>query len=111
WRSGEVARPVSGVRRKAVLAVLALHPGEVVSTDRLIETVWSGDPPASAPNALQHHVAYLRRSAGDPGAIVSRQAGSLLDVPADRVDAVRAEQLVRQARAAGDPARAAELAR
>ena len=29
-------RPVRGLRRKAVLAVLALHGGEVVSTDRLV---------------------------------------------------------------------------
>ena len=36
-----MARPVSGLRRKAVLAVLALRVGEIVSTDRLIDVVWS----------------------------------------------------------------------
>ena len=33
------SRPVSGLRRQAVLAALALHDGQVVSTDRLVEIV------------------------------------------------------------------------
>ena len=33
-------RPVRGLRRAAVLATLALHPGQVVGTDRLIDVVW-----------------------------------------------------------------------
>src|SRR5437879_3729532 len=44
------ARAVSGLRRKAVLAVLALHPGEVVSTGRLADAVWGRDAPATAMN-------------------------------------------------------------
>ena len=32
----------AGLRRKAVLAALALHAGDVVSTDRLIDIVWGG---------------------------------------------------------------------
>ena len=40
------ARPVRGLRRKAVLAVLALNPGEIVSTDRLMDVVWSDTTPA-----------------------------------------------------------------
>ncbi|WP_203990620.1 AfsR/SARP family transcriptional regulator [Virgisporangium aurantiacum] len=109
-RAGDVSRPVSGLRRKAVLAVLALHPGEVVSTDRLIDVVWNGDPPASAANALQHHVSYLRRAVGSPDAIASRPSGYVLDLPADRVDVVRAERHVRTARAATEPAEAARHA-
>src|SRR5690242_18921423 len=34
------SRPVHGLRRKAVLAVLALHGGEIVSTDQLADAVW-----------------------------------------------------------------------
>jgi DNA-binding SARP family transcriptional activator len=33
-------RPVHGLRRMAVLATLALHCGEVVSTGRLADVVW-----------------------------------------------------------------------
>lgn len=39
-------RPVRGLRRKAVLAVLALNPGKIVSTDRLVDVVWSDTTPA-----------------------------------------------------------------
>jgi len=47
---GGEPRAVHGLRRKAVLAVLALHGGEVVSTDCLAEAVW-GD--AAPPQALR----------------------------------------------------------
>src|SRR5262245_49951481 len=58
--TGGVPQPVSGLRRRALLAVLGLSAGEVVSTDRLIDTVWAGAPPATAVNTLQSHVSYLR---------------------------------------------------
>ena len=34
-------RPVCGLRRKAVLAVLALRGGEIVSTGQLAGAVWN----------------------------------------------------------------------
>ena len=48
WRPVTSARPVPGLRRKAVLAALALHAGDVVSTDRLIDIVWGGGRRAPA---------------------------------------------------------------
>ena len=36
----EVSRPVRGLRRKAVLATLALHAGEIVSTNLSVDVVW-----------------------------------------------------------------------
>ena len=50
-----VARPVSGLRRKAVLAVLGLTAGEVVSAERLLDVVWDGQRPTVGLNALQTH--------------------------------------------------------
>ena len=43
-------RPVrlGAAKPRAVLAILALHPGEIVSTDRLIEGLWGEEPPATA---------------------------------------------------------------
>jgi SARP family transcriptional regulator, regulator of embCAB operon len=40
-------RPVrlGAVKPRAVLAILALHPGEIVSTERLIEGLWGQQPP------------------------------------------------------------------
>ncbi|GIF18221.1 DNA-binding SARP family transcriptional activator [Actinoplanes tereljensis] len=103
-------RPVSGLRRKAVLAVLALRPGEIVSTDRLIETVW-GRSADVALNTVQSHVSYLRRVLGDPAAIVTRPPGYQLDLGPDGTDAAVAERLIRDARQTGSLARRAESLR
>ncbi|GAB2932894.1 BTAD domain-containing putative transcriptional regulator [Micromonospora polyrhachis] len=90
-----VPRTVSGLRRKAVLAVLALHPGEIVSTDRLIDVIWGDEAPATASNTLQSHVSYLRRVIGTRSAIVARPPGYLLDIPPDATDVEVAERLIR----------------
>ena len=63
------SRPVSGLRRAAVLATLALHPGQVVSTDRLVDVVWGDRAPPTAATTLQNHVSYLRRLLGRKAAI------------------------------------------
>jgi len=77
------ARLVSGLRRKAVLATLALHGGEVVSTSRLLDAVWGESATAVARNTLQSHVSYLRAVLGSKAAIVARPPGYLLDLGDD----------------------------
>ena len=57
-------RPVHGLRRMALLATLALHCGEVVSTGRLADAVWGEAAPATAVNTLQSHVSFLRHCPG-----------------------------------------------
>ena len=106
----QASRPVSGLRRKAVLAVLALRSGEIVSTDRIIETVWGRDA-ATAVNTLQTNMSYLRRVLGDPAAIVTRAPGYLLDLGPDGTDAAVAERLIRSARQCGDLAQRVRLLR
>jgi len=103
-------RPVSGLRRKAVLAVLALRAGEIVSTDRLIEAVW-GKNADLVLNTVQSHVSYLRRVLGDPAAIVTRAPGYLLDLGPDGTDVAVAERLLRAARQEGNLGRRVELQR
>ncbi|MDO5498334.1 MAG: AfsR/SARP family transcriptional regulator [Propionibacteriaceae bacterium] len=49
-----------GKRQRAVLGVLGAHLGEAVSTDRLIDRVWNGQPPATAASALRVHVSKIR---------------------------------------------------
>ncbi|MGW0435036.1 BTAD domain-containing putative transcriptional regulator [Micromonospora sp. NPDC003197] len=90
-----IPRTVSGLRRKAVLAVLALHPGEIVSADRLIDVIWGDEPPATAANTLQSHVSYLRRVIGTRSTIVARPPGYLLDIPGEASDVEVAERLIR----------------
>ena len=101
---GGVPRPVSGLRRRALLAVLALVAGDVVSTDRLIDAVWNGRPPATALNTLQSHVSYLRGLLGGRETIVARPPGYLLDVGADGTDLQVAVRLIDEGRRATQPA-------
>ena len=97
--------PVSGLRRKAVLATLALHAGQVVGTGRLVDAVWGETAPAAL-NTLQSHVSYLRTVLGK-AAIVARAPGYLLDLGDDGTDVLLAERLLRQGAQSADPARAA----
>ena len=101
------ARPVSGLRRKAVLATMALHNGEVVSTGRLVDAVWGESASAVALNTLQSHVSYLRTVLGSKAAIVARPPGYLLDLGDDGTDVRLAERLLRQGIRSADPAHGA----
>ena len=96
-----VPRSVPGLRRKAVLAALAIGRGEVVSTDRLIDVVWGADPPATALNTLQRHISYLRQVLGSKDAILARPPGYRLTVDDD---VSLAERLIRQGTQAADRA-------
>jgi DNA-binding SARP family transcriptional activator len=97
-------RPVNGLRRKAVLAALALHDGQVVSTGRLVDVVWGESAPATVVNSLQAHISYLRGVLGSRAAILARPPGYLLNLGGDGTDARAAERLLRQGRQAADPA-------
>jgi DNA-binding SARP family transcriptional activator/tetratricopeptide (TPR) repeat protein len=94
----------AGLRRTALLAVLSLHAGEVVSADRLIDVVWADKAGRASLNAVQSHISYLRRLFGDPAAIVARPPGYLLRLPGEPTDLVVAERLIRAGRQAPDPA-------
>ncbi|MEU4222187.1 BTAD domain-containing putative transcriptional regulator, partial [Actinoplanes sp. NPDC026623] len=91
---GESSRPVRGLRRKAVLAVLALHHGQVVSTDRMLEIVWGDSPPSTVLNTLQSNVSHLRQVLGRREAIAARPPGYVLELEPPATDAARAEQLI-----------------
>jgi len=99
---GEI-RPVPGIRRKAVLAALALPARQVVSTDRLVDIVWGDTAPASAVNSLQNHVGFLRRVLGDRLAIRTQPPGYVLDLGGAATDVEDAEQSIRQGLRASDP--------
>jgi DNA-binding SARP family transcriptional activator/DNA-binding CsgD family transcriptional regulator len=96
-------RPLRGLRRKAVLAVLALHRGAVVSTDRLTETIWGDGPAPIAVNTLQSHVSYLRRVLGDGAVILARPPGYVLELGPESTDVEVAEDRVERATRIADP--------
>jgi DNA-binding SARP family transcriptional activator/tetratricopeptide (TPR) repeat protein len=101
-------RPVHGLRRKAVLAILALNCGEIVSTDRLADAVWAENPPSTVLNTLQAHVSQLRKVLGNKAAIVACPPGYVLDLGGDDTDVHVAGRLLRQGTQAADPGRGAQ---
>jgi DNA-binding SARP family transcriptional activator len=106
---------LGGLRQRALLAELALHAGEVVSTDRLIDQLWGAKPPATAVHTVQVFVSRLRRQLG-PAAdcLLTRGPGYVLEVDAEAIDAARCERLYAAGRAAlarGDYARARTVLR
>jgi DNA-binding SARP family transcriptional activator/Tfp pilus assembly protein PilF len=96
-------RSVCGLRRKAVLATLALQAGDVVSTGGLVEAVWGGAPPSTALNVVQSHVSFLRGVLGSKAAILARAPGYLLALGADGTDVLMAERLLAEGTALADP--------
>lgn len=76
-------------KQRAVLAVLLLAQGGVVSVDRLVDAVWGDDVPGSALASLQAYISNLRRALRDSGSaspIVRQPPGYFLDVAADDLD-------------------------
>src|SRR3954471_23735644 len=105
---------LGGAKPAAVLAMLLLRPNEVVSADRLIEDLWEGDPPPTAPKTLQVHISRLRRAFGEDGPIATARGGYMLEAELDQIDARRFESLVAEGTASaaeGAPGRASSRLR
>ncbi|MET8648977.1 BTAD domain-containing putative transcriptional regulator [Nocardia aurea] len=106
-----VADPGTG-RQLAVLIRLLAAGGRVVSTDRLIDDLWNGEPPPKALAALQVHVSNLRRilepdrpPRAPARILVSEQPGYALRLPENGVDAWEFDALISaDADAEADPA-------
>jgi DNA-binding SARP family transcriptional activator len=97
WDGGRELDVGTG-RQRAVLALLTLHANKPVSSDRLLDALWNGEPPATAQKVLQGYVSQLRRVL-PPDAIVTR--GSTYELRVDDTDAKEAARLVD--RASGEP--------
>lgn len=106
-------RPVAveGSRRKAVLAVLALHQGRIASTSMIIDAVWGDAPPPTAVNTVQRHVSYLRGLLADKKAISFRSPGYVLNLGPDATDAAVAHGLIESGKRCVDPAAGATVLR
>ncbi len=89
-------------QQRAVLALLVLSAGEVVSSDRLIEALWGERPPPTAAKTVQVYISRLRKTlngaqAGtySPGElIVTADHGYVLRVDPERVDVRVFERLL-----------------
>ena len=103
---------VAGARLRALLVMLALHPGQPVTASQLIDGLWPADVPADAANALQALVSRLRRAL--PEAVIeSRPAAYRLRLDPRSTDIVRFEDLAAAGRAqlSADPRTAAATLR
>jgi DNA-binding SARP family transcriptional activator len=106
-----VAVDIGPPKQRAVLAVLLLAQGRVVSVDRLIDAVWGDDVPGSATASLQAYVSNLRRALRGGAApsdvaspIVRQSPGYYLDVAPEDVDVAEFSTRCAQAAAAIDRA-------
>lgn len=109
---GGHAVDVGGPKPRALLTVLALDVGRVVSVDRLVEDLWTGTPPETAPHAVQVYVSQLRKALGDT--IARRGPGYALDVDPESIDVHRFARLALRGHEelrSGDRATAADTLR
>jgi DNA-binding SARP family transcriptional activator len=83
---------LGGKKQRTLLAVLLLEANRVVSSDRLIETVWEGEPPETARNALYVYISELRRLLGK-SRVETRAPGYRLLVEPDELDLNRFRKL------------------
>jgi DNA-binding SARP family transcriptional activator len=108
---------LGGGKPRALLAVLLLHPNEVLTTDRLVEELWGEHAPPTAAKAVHVHVSRLRKALaagagnGTSGedVLVTRERGYELRLDPERLDSNCFERLITEGRReleAGTPKRA-----
>ena len=88
--------PLGGPRQHALLALLALRPGQVLSIDGLVEELWSGEPTLGADATLRSYVSRLRRAIRGAASIDRTGDGYVLGIVPAAVDALAFERLVRE---------------
>jgi SARP family transcriptional regulator, regulator of embCAB operon len=108
---------VPGEKLRTIIAMLATDPHRTVPRDRLIDELWGETPPANATNALQAHIARIRRlfkhrlHRSVPDDIIrTTGTGYTLTLAEHAVDAHRFVRLANEgARSGTPPSRAIEL--
>src|SRR5262245_39602111 len=90
---------VGGRKLRALLALLLLDGGRVVSTDRILDSLWGEHPPRTATTSLQNFVSQLRKLLG-PGVVETKTPGYRLRIPPAELDVNRFRALVDEARTA-----------
>ena len=90
---------IAAPKQRLIFGVLLDQAGRAVSADRLLDDVWSGQPPQGGLKALRYHVSKLRnvlvpdRVHGDEGPIRTVGSGYQLVVEPDEIDTNRFERL------------------
>ena len=115
-RDGGRVLDLGGPKPRALLAILLVHAGEVVSSDQVIDELWGEAPPKSAAHLLHVYVSNLRKAlepdagAGSGSVLVTRAPGYFLDL--NELDSRRFEHLLGEGRrlvASGELERATDV--
>jgi basic membrane lipoprotein Med (substrate-binding protein (PBP1-ABC) superfamily)/DNA-binding SARP family transcriptional activator len=92
------------LKQRTLLALLLVHVGRVVSTDRILEELWGAEA-AGKEQALWVYVSRLRSALeperagrGASGLLQTRDHGYVLAIEPECVDSVQAEALIEDAR-------------
>ncbi len=91
-------------RERSILALLLIDRNRIVSTSRIVDEIWSFQPPESANNLIQQYVSRIRGQLRDHGGdeaaarLRTRGPGYLLTCDDAELDAARFESLLDDAR-------------
>ena len=99
---------LGGQKQRAVLALLLLDPGRVVSVDRLVDALWGEQPPRTATTSLQNFISQLRKTLG-ADVLETKPPGYRLRIRPGELDLDRFRVSVESARDAPPAARAEKL--
>jgi DNA-binding SARP family transcriptional activator/DNA-binding XRE family transcriptional regulator len=118
WRNGTKVE-LGPRRQRALLGLLAVSPGELVSRACVIDALWGEEPPATAVHLVQAHVSRLRKvldpdrpAVAGRGPLESVGTSYRLRASADGLDLLAFGRMAGRARAAlsaGDAATACSL--
>ena len=92
-RRGDAPVRLGSRQQRRLLAILAVHANDVVSSDQLIDTLWGAVPPASAAHTLQTLVSRLRTALGRDR-IETEPLGYRLRIEPGEIDSLRFEESV-----------------
>jgi DNA-binding SARP family transcriptional activator len=87
---------LGGRIQRAVLALLLLEAGRVVSIDRIADELYAGDAPATAMTQVHRQISELRRALGE-ATIETRPPGYVVHVGPEALDLRRFEALCARA--------------
>jgi DNA-binding SARP family transcriptional activator len=85
-RGGDVLN-LGPPKQRAFLALLLTRANQTVPRDRLIDSLWEGEPPATAVKALQVFASRLRKALGpDADTLATSGNGYLVRIDEERLD-------------------------
>jgi DNA-binding SARP family transcriptional activator len=92
---------VPAAKQRILLALLLVHPNQLLSVDTLADAIWAGVPPPGARATVRNYVKRLRQVLGPAGQrIVTSSPGYLVEVDGGELDMLLFANLIGQGSAA-----------